>query len=156
MVNNTSVHNLRLGLRGETLKHGVIIIIIIFFSCCFYLGHRASVKRFISLQFLNLRQLVGLLGGGISTSQGRCLTQTKNKHRHPCLEKERVSQEICCLIQRAHCDRHGGIYWREIVVLWINYEASLLDFKLPENDRPMNLKNQITPKEEYASSVLER
>jgi hypothetical protein len=32
--------------------------------------HRASVKRFVSLQFLNLRQLVGLLGRGISPMQG--------------------------------------------------------------------------------------
>jgi hypothetical protein len=40
------------------------------------LEHRISVKRFVSLQFLNLRQLVGLLGRGISPSQGRYLTQT--------------------------------------------------------------------------------
>jgi hypothetical protein len=41
------------------------------YSCCSRLEHRASVKRFVSLQFLNLRQLVGLLGRGISQSQGR-------------------------------------------------------------------------------------
>jgi hypothetical protein len=39
------------------------------------------VERFVSLQFLNLRQSVGLLGRGISPSQGRCLTQTQNKHK---------------------------------------------------------------------------
>jgi hypothetical protein len=33
-------------------------------SCCSQLEYRASVKRFYSLQFLNLRQSVGLLGGG--------------------------------------------------------------------------------------------
>jgi hypothetical protein len=38
-----------------------------------HLEHRAFVKCFISLQFLNLKQLVGLLGWD-------------NKHRHPFLE----------------------------------------------------------------------
>jgi hypothetical protein len=35
-------------------------------SCCSLLEHSASVKRFVSLQFLNLRQSVGLFGRGIS------------------------------------------------------------------------------------------
>jgi hypothetical protein len=39
------------------------------------------VKRFVSLQFLNRRQSVGLLGRGISPSQDRYLTQTQNKHK---------------------------------------------------------------------------
>jgi hypothetical protein len=34
------------------------------YSCCSLLEHRASVKRFVSLQFLNLRQSVGPLDGG--------------------------------------------------------------------------------------------
>jgi hypothetical protein len=38
------------------------------------------VKRFVSLQFLYLRQSVGRLGRGISPSQGRYLTQTQNKY----------------------------------------------------------------------------
>jgi hypothetical protein len=42
-------------------------------SCCFHLNHRASVKRFVSLQILDLRKSVGLLGWGISPSQGRYL-----------------------------------------------------------------------------------
>jgi hypothetical protein len=46
--------------------------------------HRASVKKFVSFQFLNLRQSVELLGRGISPSKGRYLhrtTQTENKRR---------------------------------------------------------------------------
>jgi hypothetical protein len=39
------------------------------------LDHRASVKRFDSLQFLNLRHSVGLLGRVISPSEGRYITQ---------------------------------------------------------------------------------
>jgi hypothetical protein len=52
------------------------------------LVHRASVKRLVSLQFLNLGHSLGLLGRVISPSQGRYLTQTQNKHthKHPCLE----------------------------------------------------------------------
>jgi hypothetical protein len=52
-----------------------------FYSCCSHLEHKASVKPFVSLQFLNLRQSVGLLGREISPSQDRYLTQTQNKHR---------------------------------------------------------------------------
>jgi hypothetical protein len=44
-------------------------------SCCSHLEHRASAKRFVSLQFLNLRHPVGLLGRVISY-----LTQTRNKY----------------------------------------------------------------------------
>jgi hypothetical protein len=51
------------------------------YSCCSHLEHRTSVKRFVSLQFLNLRHSVGLLGRVTSPSQGRYLTQTQNKHR---------------------------------------------------------------------------
>jgi hypothetical protein len=54
------------------------------YSCCSHLEHRASVKRFVSLQFL--RQSVGLLGWVMSPSHGRYITQTQNKHRDPCLE----------------------------------------------------------------------
>jgi hypothetical protein len=52
------------------------------------LEHKAYVKRFVSLQFLNLGHSVGLLGQVISPSQGCYLTQTLNKHthKHPYLE----------------------------------------------------------------------
>jgi hypothetical protein len=53
---------------------------------CPRLEHRASVKRLVSLQFLNLRQSVGLLGRGISPSQGHYLIHTQNKRKHPCIE----------------------------------------------------------------------
>jgi hypothetical protein len=45
------------------------------------LGARASVKRFVSLQFLKLRHSVGLLEPVISPSQDRYLTQAQNEHR---------------------------------------------------------------------------
>jgi hypothetical protein len=48
------------------------------------LEHRTSMKCFISLLFLNLRQLVGLRGWGISLFEGHYLrrtTQTQNNHR---------------------------------------------------------------------------
>jgi hypothetical protein len=38
------------------------------------------VKRFVSLQFLNFIQSIGLLGG-ISPSQGIYITQTQNKRK---------------------------------------------------------------------------
>jgi hypothetical protein len=51
------------------------------YSLCSQLELRASVKHFLSLQFLNLRQMVGLLRQMISPSQDRYLTKTQNKHK---------------------------------------------------------------------------
>jgi flagellar biosynthesis/type III secretory pathway ATPase len=51
------------------------------YSRCSHLEHRASVKRFVSLQFPNLRHSVRLLGRVISSSQGHYLTRKQNKHK---------------------------------------------------------------------------
>jgi hypothetical protein len=60
------------------------------YPCCSHLEKRASVKHFVSLQFLNLRQSVRFLGRVISLTQGRYLhraTQTRiNADKHPCVE----------------------------------------------------------------------
>jgi hypothetical protein len=56
------------------------------------------VKPFVSFQFVNLRQPVGLLGRGISPTQDPCLhrtTQTHNKHKQtimPCVGFEPTIQ----------------------------------------------------------------
>jgi hypothetical protein len=64
--------------------HVFFFFVFFFLYFCFaHLEHRASVKRFVSLQFLNVRQLVGLLGRGIRPLQSRYLTQTQNKHKRP-------------------------------------------------------------------------
>jgi hypothetical protein len=41
-----------------------------FYFCFSHLEHKSSVKRFVSLQFLNLRQSIRLLGRGISPLYG--------------------------------------------------------------------------------------
>jgi hypothetical protein len=46
-----------------------------------HLEHGASVKRFVSFQFLNVKHSVGLHGRVMSPSQGCYLTQTQNKHK---------------------------------------------------------------------------
>jgi hypothetical protein len=74
----------------RALNYGYLIrvhwLVWLVYSCCSHLEHRASVKRFVSIQFLNLRHSVGLFGRVISPSQGRYLTQTGiNPNRHPCL-----------------------------------------------------------------------
>jgi hypothetical protein len=62
------------------------------------LEHRASVKCFVSLQFLDLRQSVGLLGRGISWTHGATYTEHKhriNADRHPCLEWDSNLRSPC-------------------------------------------------------------
>jgi hypothetical protein len=65
-------------------------------------------KRFVSLQFLNLRHSVGLLGRVISPSQGRYPTQVQNKHKEismprvgfepmiPAFEREKTVHALDC------------------------------------------------------------
>jgi hypothetical protein len=73
--------------------------------------HWASVKRFVSLRFLNLRHSVRLLGRMISPSQGRYLTQTQNTdinalsgiRNHD--SSVRASEDSSCLRPHGHCDR---------------------------------------------------
>jgi hypothetical protein len=75
-------------LRSHIYLSIYISIYLSIYSCCSHLEHRTAVKRFVSLQFLNLRQSVGLLGRGISPTQGRYLhrtTQTQNKRRQTSL-----------------------------------------------------------------------
>jgi hypothetical protein len=51
------------------------------FLCCSHFGDRASVKRFVSLQFLNLGHSVGLLGRGDQPVARPIPTQTQNKRK---------------------------------------------------------------------------
>jgi hypothetical protein len=75
------------------------------------------VKRFVSLQFLNLRQSVGPLGHGISPSQGRYLiqdstnTEETETNIHACSgiryhnPRVRAIEDISCLRPRGHSDQ---------------------------------------------------
>jgi hypothetical protein len=82
-------------------------------SCCSHLEHRASVERFVSLQFLNVRQSVGLLARRISPSHGPCLHTGQHKHRinahgHSASNGSRThdpGEDSSCLRLRGHCDR---------------------------------------------------
>jgi hypothetical protein len=72
------------------------------YSCCSHLERR------VSLQFLNLRHSVGLLGRVIRPSQGRYLTQTDIhassgiRTHNPSVE---ASEDSSCFRPRGHCDR---------------------------------------------------
>jgi hypothetical protein len=64
-------------------EHNMYVFIYLY-SCFSHSEHRASVKRFVSHQFLNRWQSIGLFGRGISPSQGRYLhgtIQTQNKRK---------------------------------------------------------------------------
>jgi hypothetical protein len=86
------------------------------YRCCSHVELRASVKRFVSLQFLNLRQSVGLLGRGNSPTQGRYLHRT-NEHRITQTNihafsgigthdpSVRAGEDSSCLRSRGHRDR---------------------------------------------------
>jgi hypothetical protein len=85
--------------------------------------HRAPVKLF-HFSFLILRQSVGLLGRGISPSQGCYLhrtTQTQNKRRHPCMSgirthdhSVRASEDGSFLRPRGHSLTHIMILLKEV------------------------------------------
>jgi hypothetical protein len=80
-------------------------------SYCSHLEHKTFVKRFVSLQFLYLRQVVGLLLLGISRYLYRT---TQNKHRptsmswsgfEPTIQIFHAGEGISCL--RRHSVRDG-------------------------------------------------
>jgi hypothetical protein len=64
-------------------------------SCCSHFEHRASVKHFVSLQFLNLRQSVGLLGRGSARLKTATYTQIQNKRRQTCVEWDSNPRSQC-------------------------------------------------------------
>jgi hypothetical protein len=70
----------------------------LFFSCS-HLEHKASVKRFVSLQFLNLGQSTGLLARGSARRKAATyIGQHKhriNADRHPCLEYDSNPRSQC-------------------------------------------------------------
>jgi hypothetical protein len=66
----------------------------LYFSCS-HLEYKTSVKLFVSLQFLNLRQPVGSLEGGSTSRKAYTYTQTHNKHRHSCLEWDSNPRSQC-------------------------------------------------------------
>jgi hypothetical protein len=99
---------------------------LLIYSCCFHLEHRAPLKRFVSLQFLNLRRSAGLLGRGTSPTQGRYLhrtAQTQNKRRQSSMpwmgfEPTIPAFEGASFRQRGGCDRPHKlyIYWFHCLV----------------------------------------
>jgi hypothetical protein len=78
------------------------------YSCCPNLERRVSVKRFVSLQFLNLRPSMWLLGRVIRPSQGCYLTQTgiyTSSGIRTHYPRVWASEDGSCLRPRGHCDR---------------------------------------------------
>jgi hypothetical protein len=116
-----------------------IYLSIYLYPCCPHLEHRASVKCFVSLQYLNLRVSVGLLERGISPSQCcylRRIIQTHNKRTgiHALSRiwthdpRVRAAEDISCLRPRDYCDRRRAHNLFNFVVnlecrtvIWIGY-----------------------------------
>jgi hypothetical protein len=71
-------------------NNSIHLSIYLFYSYYSNLEHRTSVKRFVSLQFLNLRQSVDSLDGGSARRMAATYAgqhkQGINADKHPCLE----------------------------------------------------------------------
>jgi hypothetical protein len=85
-------------------------------SCCSHFEHRTSVKLFVSLQFINFGQLVGLHERGIRPAESHYLhrtTQTEltqiNIHAMSGIwthdPSVRAGEDISCVRLRGNCDR---------------------------------------------------
>jgi hypothetical protein len=112
-------------------KHGFL------YSYCSHLEHRASVKRFVSLQFLNLRHSVGLLGRVISPSQGRYLTQTQNEDRQTSMPRVGFEPTIPVFVRAktVHAlDRAATVigYFKHTHIEWDKPVASVLLYRTLE------------------------
>jgi hypothetical protein len=96
------------------------------YSCCPHLEHRASVKSFFSLQFLNLRHSVGLLGRVISRLEGSYLTQTQNKHKQTSMPRVGFKPPIPAFerAKTVHAlDRAGTVIGEEMITGWYDHEC---------------------------------
>jgi hypothetical protein len=96
------------------------------YSCWSHLEHTVSVKCFVSLQFLYLRQLVGLLGWG----SARCKAATyTGQHKHRISANIHASsgirthnpsvrggKDISCLRMHSHCEQPCNIRWVKISI----------------------------------------
>jgi hypothetical protein len=111
------------------------------YSCCSHLVHRASMKQFFSLQFLNLRYSVGLPRRVIIPSQGRYRTQIENKRKQISMPRVRfelhdpsvrASEDSSCLIPRSHCDRQSASI---AIFIFKNVPNKFLFIKFRERDR---------------------
>jgi hypothetical protein len=116
-------------------KPRVFFFFSFFYSCCSQLKHRASVKRFVSLDFLNVFQSVALSRRGISPSQNRYL-QTQNKRKHtsmprggfeptiPVFERAKTFNALdhaATLIGQTKCNLDLQVHWNwweNEVCLW--------------------------------------
>jgi hypothetical protein len=102
-VSNSAVlfQGLEINKKSRNKKSGKMsdcIYLTNFYFCCSHLEYRVSVKHFVSLQFLNLRQLIGLLGQGIIPTQGHYLHSTThriNADNHSCLECDSNPRSQC-------------------------------------------------------------
>jgi hypothetical protein len=119
-INVVQTHSTGLGLRfltqeveirtDQIQKSKMVPAYLRAYSCCSHLQHMASVKYFVLLQFLNLRQ--ELLGRGIRTTQGRYIHRTTQTQKSPLSgirthdPSVREGKDISCLRSRGHCDRH--------------------------------------------------
>jgi hypothetical protein len=79
--NNSIVHITNEELGFEFLTPIVLLPFLLLLFLLLPLGDYGIRETLVSLLFRNVRQSVGLLGLGISPSQGRYLTQTQNERK---------------------------------------------------------------------------
>jgi hypothetical protein len=94
-----------------------------YFKCCFYLGHRAFVKGFISLQFLNFSRQ-DPLGEGSALHKAATYPQTQNKRRRTSMPWEGFEPHK----HRINADKHqclGPLYMCMHVFYLYCHEAGL-------------------------------
>jgi hypothetical protein len=106
------------------------------FPCCsHFFGAQGIRETLVSFQFFNLGQSVGLLGRGISLSQGRYLhihriTQT-NIHALSGIRTHnpsfRAGENISLLRRCGHCDRP----YDELCFIWMWYVVIMEEYVVP-------------------------
>jgi hypothetical protein len=104
--------------------------------------HRTSVKRFVSLQFLNLRQSAGLLGRVISPSQGRYLDTNKNKRTQASVPWVRFEPTIPAF------ERAKTFHALDSAAIVIGHQTLILLYKkvrLDEQQKFISVRREVWP-----------
>jgi hypothetical protein len=121
--------------------------------------HRTPVKRFVSLQFLNLRDSIGLLGRVISPSQGHYLTQTRNKHKETSMPRVWFESTIPASKRGKTglaSDRAGTVISTlHITIFYFRYQLPRLELVSTLIQRSLSIPNKNEP-DRFNFSILVR
>jgi hypothetical protein len=114
------------------------ILLLILLFLLLPVGAQGIRETLVSLQFLNLRQSVGLLGRGIRPLPNTNRIKRTDIHALSWIPTDdpsiRAAEDLSCLRPRGHCDRHhyrlADYKYFVVTTMFINFKFIVKDWNL--------------------------